>query len=65
MKSFFKIQLVGILTLLCAGFATAQVSKYKCMLQMVNYTGEKAYIVVSLINPKGQYEKTLYMMGQF
>ena len=63
MKSFFKIQLVGILTLLCAGFATAQVSKYKCMLQMVNYTGEKAYIVVSLINPKGQYEKTLYMMG--
>ncbi len=27
------------------------------MLQMVNYTGEKAYIVVSLINPKGQYEK--------
>ena len=33
------------------------------MLQMVNYTGEKAYIVVSLINPKGQYEKTLYMMG--
>ncbi|WP_336664214.1 DUF2271 domain-containing protein [Elizabethkingia meningoseptica] len=63
MKSFFKIQLVGILTLLCTAFAGAQTSKYKCMLQMVNYNGEKAYIVVSLINPKGGYEKTLYVMG--
>ncbi len=30
---------------------------------MSNYVGEGAYIVVSLINPKGEYEKTLYMMG--
>ncbi|AMO21203.1 DUF2271 domain-containing protein [Flavobacterium columnare] len=42
---------------------TAQTSKYKCMLQMTNYVGEGAYIIVSLINPKGQYEKTLYVMG--
>ncbi|MFK7000539.1 DUF2271 domain-containing protein [Flavobacterium oreochromis] len=42
---------------------TAQSSKYKCMLQMTNYVGEGAYVVVSLINPKGQYEKTLYVMG--
>jgi len=33
------------------------------MLQMNNYMGEGAYIVVSLINPKGEYEKTLYVMG--
>ena len=33
------------------------------MLQMANYMGEGAYIVVSLINPKGEYEKTLYVMG--
>jgi hypothetical protein len=39
------------------------VTKYKCMVQMTNYTGDEAYIVVSLINPKGAYEKTLYMMG--
>ena len=43
--------------------ASAQTSKYKCMLQMSNYVGEGAYVVVSLINPKGQYEKTLYVMG--
>lgn len=42
---------------------TAQTSKYKCLLQMSSYTGEGAYIVVSLINPKGEYEKTLYVMG--
>lgn len=43
--------------------AAAQTSKYKCMLQMSNYVGEGAYIVVSLINPKGEYEKTMYVMG--
>ena len=30
---------------------------------MSNYMGEGAYIVVSLINAKGEYEKTLYVMG--
>ncbi len=38
-------------------------TKYKCMVQMTNYAGEAAYIVVSLMNPSGAYEKTLYMMG--
>lgn len=38
-------------------------NKYKCMVQMTNYKGEAAYIVVSLIDPEGKYEKTLYMMG--
>lgn len=46
-------------------FATETIAqnKYKCMVQMTNYDGEGAYIVVSLIDPQGQYEKTLYMMG--
>ncbi|MGY4385533.1 hypothetical protein ACVWYN_002573 [Pedobacter sp. UYP24] len=38
-------------------------SKYKCMIQMTNYMGEGAYIVISLIDSKGQYEKTLYILG--
>jgi len=33
------------------------------MLQMSNYVGEGAYIVVSVIDPKGNYESTLYVMG--
>ncbi|WAC15381.1 DUF2271 domain-containing protein [Dyadobacter pollutisoli] len=38
-------------------------SKYKCMIQMTNYMGEGAYIVISLINSKGAYDKTLYVLG--
>ncbi|MDX6746105.1 DUF2271 domain-containing protein [Polaribacter sp. PL03] len=38
-------------------------SAYKCMIQMKNYTGEGAYVVVSLLNPKGEYEETLYVQG--
>ena len=33
------------------------------MIQMNSYTGEAAYVVISLINPKGGYEKTLYVLG--
>lgn len=62
MKSIFKIALTGVLICLFSFQASAQ-SKYKCMLQMANYMGEGAYIVVSLINPNGEYEKTLYVMG--
>ncbi|WP_299891528.1 DUF2271 domain-containing protein [uncultured Lacinutrix sp.] len=36
---------------------------YKCMIQMINYTGEGAYIAISLINPEGDYEETLYVQG--
>lgn len=38
-------------------------SKYKCMIQMTNYTGEGAYIVVSLVNSDDTYNKTLYVLG--
>ncbi|WP_348798674.1 DUF2271 domain-containing protein [Flavobacterium adhaerens] len=63
MKSIFKTIFTLTLIFLLSFQANAQTSKYKCMLQMSNYVGEGAYIVVSLINPKGEYEKTLYVMG--
>ncbi|MCG1036928.1 DUF2271 domain-containing protein [Polaribacter sargassicola] len=40
-----------------------ETSPYKCMIQMRNYTGEGAYVVISLLNPKGEYEETLYVQG--
>ena len=59
-----KLLRLFILTaLLSSGFAWSQSSKYKCMLQMSNYMGEGAYVVVSLIKPDGTYDKTLYVMG--
>lgn len=66
MNTLTKIYLAVALTLIVPFTSSAQkpgVSKYKCMVQMTNYVGEAAYVVVSLINPKGGYEKTLYVMG--
>lgn len=65
-KLIFKI--VPILTLVVFAFFGFQnkpenTSSYKCMIQLTNYSGEGAYIVVSLLNPAGDYEKTLYVQG--
>ena len=56
-------KLVGLVVILMATAAFAQTTKYKTMIQMNNYTGKEAYVVISLINPKGQYEKTLGVLG--
>lgn len=59
-----QIVLVSFLALGLLSFTTiADSTKYKCMIQMTNYTGEAAYVVISLINPEGEYEKTLYVQG--
>lgn len=63
MKSILKIALTSAFIFLLSFQTNAQSSKYKCMLQMNNYMGEGAYIVVSLVNANGEYEKTLYVMG--
>ena len=36
---------------------------YKCLIQLTNYGGEGAYVVVSLINSEGKYEQTLLVNG--
>ena len=63
MKSLIKIAGIVAFVFMCAVDGSAQTAKYKCLLQMSNYMGEGAYVAVSLINPKGEYEKTLYVMG--
>ncbi|PWJ60467.1 uncharacterized protein DUF2271 [Dyadobacter jejuensis] len=66
MSSLFKTALL-LVALLWASpsdvMAQKATSKYRCMIQMTNYMGEGAYVVISLINPKGAYEKTLYVLG--
>jgi len=57
--SFLLITLIST-TLFAQKAAT---NKYKCMVQMTNFMGEGAYIVISLIDSKGAYEKTLYVLG--
>ncbi|WP_338063247.1 DUF2271 domain-containing protein [Zobellia amurskyensis] len=40
-----------------------ETTNYKCLIQLTNYTGEGAYIVVSLLNNQEEYIKTLYIQG--
>jgi hypothetical protein len=63
MKSLSKICLLAVFACLLSFQASAQTEKYKCLLQMSNYVGEGAYIVVSLIDAKGEYVETLSVMG--
>ena len=63
MNKILKLALVLVLLFAQPKLSMAQTSKYKCMIQMTNYMGEGAYIAVSLIDSKGAYEKTLYVLG--
>ncbi|HLV62926.1 DUF2271 domain-containing protein [Galbibacter sp.] len=69
MRSLGKIILLLAIAMLTQAYspqsATAHMPpvNYKCLIQMMNYTGERAYVVVSLIDPNGEYVKTLYMQG--
>lgn len=63
MKSTLKFFVLALFTVFFAQNTFAQTTKYKCMIQMQNYSGKEAYVIISLINPKGQYEKTLGVLG--
>jgi hypothetical protein len=66
MKTLFKIFPLLITVILFSLSFSKPVEKvnYKCMIQLKNYTGEGAYVVISLINPEGDYEETLYVQGK-
>ncbi len=63
MKSLKITLSITLLSALLWSFTTITTTKYKFMIQMTNYTGEGAYVVVSLINPNGDYDQTLYVQG--
>ena len=65
MRSIYKIIPALLLTgLLLSAFTTATTKPVKCLIQMTNYSGEGAYLVVSLLDPSGTYEETLYVQGK-
>jgi len=65
MKSIYKIIPALLLTgLLLSAFTTTTTKPVKCLIQMTNYSGEGAYLVVSLLDASGNYEETLYVQGK-
>lgn len=63
MKNTWKTAAFAAIALFISTAFAAQTTKYKVMLQMQNYTGKNAYVIISLINPKGGYDKTLSVLG--
>ncbi|MBL3658523.1 DUF2271 domain-containing protein [Fulvivirga sediminis] len=65
MRNTVKILVMLLFTLALVSWSSVAIKdSYKCMVQLVNYEGEAAYIAVSLINPEGEYEETLHVMGK-
>jgi len=61
-----RIYRIGLLcfSFILAGFVSPnETSNYKCLIQLTNYTGEGAYVVVSLLNDQDEYIETLYVQG--
>ncbi|QOD60038.1 DUF2271 domain-containing protein [Polaribacter haliotis] len=58
---------LGIFCLSFMAFTTIKnielTSKYKCMVQLKNYEGEGAYVVVSIVDKDNNYIKTLHILG--
>ncbi|HET8804653.1 MAG TPA: DUF2271 domain-containing protein [Aequorivita sp.] len=63
-KLFIIFPAILLASFLIVGFTTTEKKPVKCMIQMTNYTGEGAYVIVSLMNPKGEYEETLNVLGK-
>ncbi len=53
---------VGLLTI-SAFVKPTETTNYKCMIQLTNYTGEGAYVVVSILDSDDNYLETLYVQG--
>ena len=61
---FFILSIISLLTFTAfSPTPTTKSTSYKCMIQLINYEGEGAYIVVSLLDPKGNYIETLNVLG--
>ena len=63
MKYTIKFFVLALFAVIFTQNTFAQTTKYKCMIQMQNYSGKEAYVIISLMNPQGQYEKTLGVLG--
>jgi hypothetical protein len=68
MKLFpiLKVTLLAGTLVLATAMSTVEdpgMKKYKCMIQLTNYTGEGAYIVVSVLDSENNYVKTLRVLG--
>ncbi|WP_394907523.1 DUF2271 domain-containing protein [uncultured Mesonia sp.] len=58
-----KSAILSIFLLALMAFNSNPSSSYKCLIQLKNYEGEGAYVVVSVVNQANEYQKTLQVLG--
>ena len=65
MKTCLNI-ILGVFGLVCVAFtqAPSETTNYKCLIQLTNYEGEGAYVVVPILDEEGAYDQTLYVQGE-
>lgn len=64
MKKYTFIAVICFLVLSAFTVKTDEPSlKYKCMVQLKNYEGEGAYVVVSVVDKDDNYLKTVHILG--
>lgn len=65
MKRVLKfLPAVLVIGSLLTAFITVEKQPVKCLIQLTNYSGEGAYIVVSIVSAEANYEETLYVIGK-
>ena len=63
MKRIFSLIML-VLAMGTLGFVPpSETINYKCLIQLTNYEGEGAYVVVSVMDANGKYVETLYVQG--
>ncbi|OEK04008.1 DUF2271 domain-containing protein [Roseivirga misakiensis] len=65
MKTKFLLIVTLVAASISFGFqsTTSEEISYKCLIQLTNYGGEGAYVVLSLLNDQGEYVETLSVHG--
>ena len=63
MNKYLKLVLVFSMFSLFAFIKSVETINYKCLIQLTNYEGEGAYVVVSVLDNEGNYVETLYVQG--
>ena len=60
----FQLIVISIPLVFLSFGESEETTTYKCLMQLTNYSGEGAYVVVSLLNEKEEYIETLYVQGE-
>jgi len=59
----YLLSIILLVNIATGSYAQGTV-KYKCMIQLNNYQGQGAYIVVSVVDKNNNYNQTLYVLGE-